>query len=331
MFHQTAAILRRATREKGAPLNILCSPTHERFESVLTKTNHQFFGFRNHLTKDWNTNYAPVPENYHLLPPGELPTDVPIDLCLYQTLTHQAQLHTHFAQVLGVPVVRWEHTMPMPAWAPSIVESAKVWRAHRNIFISDFSREKWGFEGHDCAVVDHALDLDVFKPLPGIEKNGKILSVVNLWAQRDEPCGYSLWRRLTQDLPVRVVGDNPGLSVPAASVEELVREYNACTIYLNTTLASPIPMSLLEAMSTGAIVISTATAAIPEWIQSFRNGFCSNEPVAIRQVLKEVLEDPAAFAHWGINAAKTIKERCSVEKFVQNTNRVFEEALEIYR
>ena len=60
-----STILRQASRDLDAPLNILTFPTHERYEQGLAQTGHNFYAYRAEGIKDWNPNYGQIPDNYH--------------------------------------------------------------------------------------------------------------------------------------------------------------------------------------------------------------------------------------------------------------------------
>ena len=82
-----------------------------------------------------------------------------------------------------------------------------------------------------------------------------------------------------------MVGDTPGLSEPAASTEGLVATYQNSRIFLNTSTISPVPTALMEAMSCGCAVVSTATCMIPEVIEHGVNGFITNDTQEMKQYL----------------------------------------------
>ena len=83
-------------------------------------------------------------------------------------------------------------------------------------------------------------------------------------------------------------------------------------------------MSLLEAMSTGNVVVSCNTCAIPEYITHGYNGFLANSDEEMRTLLIKVLETPEEeLQHIRHNAVQTIKEKCSEEKFLKNWNDLF--------
>ena len=93
---------------------------------------------------------------------------------------------------------------------------------------------------------------------------------------RDYECGFKLWKQITENLPTKVVGDTPSLSAPAKNTEELVDFYNRSSIFLNTSIHSPIPTTLLEAMSCGCCVVTTSNEMISKVINNGENGFISN-------------------------------------------------------
>ena len=150
-----------------------------------------------------------------------------------------------------------------------------------------------------------------------------MMSVVNDWVNRDWCCGYKIWERTTKGLPVHVVGDTPGLSKPAESLEALRKDYSESQIFVNTSTHSPIPCSLLEAMACGCAVVSTATCLIPEIIDHGVNGFCSNDEEQLRQHMIDLLNDPDLCASMGEEARKTIEKMFGMDRFVSEWNDIF--------
>lgn len=333
MANFMSSILRKGVREKGEPLNILTAPTHEACETLLTKTGHNFYAIRlEPQIKNWDIKYRPVPENYYLLNKDlnddQVFSDIDIDLILSQHKFGQFQLLSNIAKQLHAPHIHYEHTMPLEGWTRDYVSQFKQMKGDLNIFISEFSRSAWLFEENEGIVIPHGIDTDFFKPKL-IEKNGKILSVVNDWINRDRICGFSLWKDITNGLPVLPIGNTPGLSEPAKTPEDLLQYYQECSVFINTSLYSPIPMSLLEAMSAGCACVSTATAQIPNFIQHGYNGYISNNPQELRQYVKELLSNPEMSKKLGENARFTIQNKYSVEKYIKNWNDTFEAANEI--
>ena len=197
-------------------------------------------------------------------------------------------------------------------------------RGHFNVFISDYSINQWGWSNlNDTYVIHHGLDTDVFQPSE-LQKGNHILSVVNDWKNRDWCCGYKSWTRITAGLPIKVLGDNPGLSKPASSTEELVGAYQSAKVFLNTSTISPVPMALMEAMSCGCAVVSAATCMIPEIIENGINGFISNNEHELRQYCEMLLKDDKLRKTLGDNARNTIVERFGLDRFIDNWNNIFD-------
>lgn len=326
-----SGIIRQAIRCPNEPFNVATFPTHESFESGISLSRARFWAFRAPNIKDWNVNYRPIPANYVLLNPergdSQLPPDVDYDIILSQNKFGQYQKAADLSRRLQLPLISLEHTLPHPSWKPNYIEQVAAMRGHFNVFISEFSRKAWGYEDDsEAIVIHHGIETDVFCPNPEKPKKGHILSVVNDWINRDVFCGYKLWERASHGLPVDVVGDTPGLSKPATSVADLVSHYQGASVFLNTSLVSPVPTSLLEAMSVGLPCVSSATCMIPDIIQHGVNGFLSNDAASLRGYCLTLLADKELAARMGAAARQTILERFSMPAFVENWNRLFERA-----
>jgi hypothetical protein len=327
------SLCRKISRRTNEQLNILCMPTHERYETGLAKTGHNFYAFRAPSVKDWNSNYAVVPMNYSLLNPAlgdrQIPIDLDFDVILSQNKFGQMQLAKQLAFNLHLPIISLEHTLPMPEWGQMELLQLQAMRGDINIFISEYSRAQWGWSEETADVIHHGVDTELFVP-GDLQRTPHLLSVVNDWINRDCFCGYNLWKDVSKGLPIRVVGNTPGLSVAATTVDELVKEYQQSQVFLNTSLVSPVPTALLEAMSCGCAVVSTATCMIPEIIQNGVNGFISNEPQELRKYCVELLKDEALAQSMGEAARLTICEHFSMDNFVHRWNEIFEQSTQAF-
>ena len=95
------SILRAATRERGGKLNILTFPTHERYESNLCQTGHNFFSVAvpEYTKPGWDTDYAAIPENYPMLANiNDIPIDMDFDLVLSQNKFGQFEVAKSLSQ-----------------------------------------------------------------------------------------------------------------------------------------------------------------------------------------------------------------------------------------
>jgi len=327
MYNNTVERLIDITNKtKPEKYNILTFPTHERYETQLCKTGHDFYALNIDNAKQWNTQQTPVPINYHILPKNQLCNYINYDFILVQSKFGQFQLAQNINQQLNIPIICLEHTVPTPQTTPrDQLEQMKNMNGDFNVFISDFSKKAWGIYGE---VIHHGIDSKKFAPKDNI-KNQKVLTIANDFINRDYCLNYSGWKRVTQNLDVQVIGDTKGLSEPAKSIDELVDAYTSCSVYFNSSTLSPIPTSLLEAMSCGCAVVSTATCMIPEIIKNGYNGFISNDENELRNYLNLVLNDSDLRSILGKNARDTILEMFSEEKFINKWNELFDKIYEV--
>lgn len=323
-----STILRAVTRTEKDPLNILTYCTHERYESCFALLPHQFYAYRGPGIKDWNKVFASLPLNYTLLEPNQIPPDLDFDVILSQNKFGQFPVAKRFSETWQVPLISLEHTLPHPGWSELHITRIRNQRGHVNVFLSEYSKNAWGWED-EAVIIPPGIDTDTFMPEWVLQLQPAILSVVNDWINRDWACGFSLWKEVTKGLPVMVLGDTPGLSKPAKNTQELVSAYRQCQVFLNTSLVSTAPFTLLEAMACGCAVVSTATTMIPQIVEDGVNGFCSNDPAVLRQRCEQLLADVNLCRKLGREARKTMEERFSFKRMAADWDAVLRTAANI--
>jgi len=322
MREHVKAILRRAFRPEK--LNILVlGATHERYETELARTGHNFYSLK--LGKEWNKKYSPVPDNYKIV--TMLENSIEFDLILTHTSDAQRlSVAYELSRQFDLPIIRHTHTLPHDNEELRFHHMNQV---HFNTFISEYSMRAWGYDNDEASNADfinHGIDTEFWKPT-GEERTPHCLSVVNYWADRDWACGWTLWNETKRDLPVKVLGDNPGLSLPAPNSRVLVREYSKSLVFLNTSLNSPVPMSLIEAMACGCAIVSTDNCMIPEFVKSGLNGYLANDPEALYTFAKRLIDDPEQARIMGQAARQTIEQHYNINLFRNKWNQTFERVL----
>jgi len=292
---------------------------------MLAKTGHNFYAFVGSGHKNWNPKYAPIPDNYYLIKNHQIPFGVTFDVVLSQSRLAHHDFLKSYVNANQIPYITLEHTFPYDTWSKKILSVFTNMKGHENVFISDTSRKGWGFDESNSCVIEHAIDCDLFRPAVGggPKRVASALSVANEWVSRDQPLGWKFYQKAITGLPARIVGDNPGMSLPTNSVEELASIYAQHSVFVNTSQISPIPMSLLEAMSSACICISTATCQIPDIVKDGENGFLADTPEEMRGIIAEVLSRPEDFAYIGEAARQTIIDRFGIDRFVKEWNEVF--------
>lgn len=339
MVNRTHNILEQADRNR--PLNILTVVCHERYETGMCETGHNFYALQQEGLKTWTTDFAEVPPNYHILRKSagvqdaldSIPDYVGIDLVLSHHRFGSFQLLAPIANFLKVPMISLEHTLPLRldtksgylGWDNARFDYHRNMRAHENVFISDFSRNAWFFDEEESHIIEHGVDTALFCPgssNPASRKNA-CLSVVNDWINRDVFCGFKLWQEIISGFPYHVLGTTPGLSSPAKDVKDLARNYREHSIFVNTSQISPIPSSMLEAAASGAAIVSTSTCAIPEIFTDGYDAFLSNDVSILRKRIEELLASPQKAREMGLRARQTIIDRFSMDRFVNDWNCLF--------
>jgi glycosyltransferase involved in cell wall biosynthesis len=306
--------------------NILTFNTHERYQIQLAKTGHNFYAFNFDGGKDWFDGHGKMPHNYYQLPKNSLYPGIVFDFIMVNSKFGQYQMAMQINARLQLPVLNLEHTLPLPNWPDQQAQMFKSMRGDLDVFITDFSKLAWGMNG---SVIYHSVDPETFKPDPDAVRENAVLTVAHDFIQRDYALNYSGWQRMTNGLPRKVVGDTPGLSKQSESVEDLVRQYQSASIYINPSILSPIPTSMLEAMSCGCAVVTTETCAIPNFIQDGVNGYMSNDESELRNKLEYLLANPEKAREMGLNARRTILEKFSENKFIEQWNAVFDRVYKV--
>jgi glycosyltransferase involved in cell wall biosynthesis len=321
-----STILREATRQKGDPLNILTFVAHERYEPSLCKTGHNFYSIITDGTRYWHEEYAPIPGNYTIF------RDAVPDFILNSidlVISHNPYVHIPLAHKLGlrVPVINIFHTMPDPGWdnnnIPEQVKAMFDW-CTEHVYISEFNKLAWGYDKGE--VILHGIDTNVFKPRdnPTAPKEMRVLTVANDYINRDWCLGFGIWNAIANELPMFPVGATPGLSEPAPSLDAMINIYQNSLVFLNTSTASPIPMSLLEAMACGCACVSAATCLIPDVIEDGVDGFLCppHRPEIFKERCLQLLKDPRMALEMGYNAQQKIASMFGLKRFTEQWNDV---------
>lgn len=306
--------------------NILTAPTHEAYQTNMDKCDAKFYMIEHPSFKKWISTYRQMPPNHSII--RNVPLHLEMNMVLSQNKFGQFQVLSQYAKQLQLPLISLEHTLPMPSWPTDHLLKMKQLNGHLNVFISEYSRKKWLYNEDEGIVVHHGIDTNTFKNY-NVERQPYLLSVVNDWINRDWCCGYKFWAQAVNNMDVKVFGDTPGLSKPTQSIEHLVSELNNAQVFVNTSLISPVPTALLEAMSCGCAVVSTNNCMIPEIIENGRNGYLCDTPEEMNKICKYLLGDAKECARLGAEARQTIINKFSLEKFVENWNIVFQKVQQL--
>lgn len=318
------SILNRSV-EKDVLDIIVMGATHERYESLLCKTGHNFYSLK--MGKEWDSSYGIKPKNYYEL--SSLPFHINYDLIICHTSCDRLESALLLGQELNVPVIRHCHVLPS---CTNEIVYFNSFQPTITTFISEYSKKVWSdkYIGVSSKVINHGVDCSFWNS-EGREKDkviNRCMSAVNLWEQRDWACGWNIWTQTVTsgNLPYFVAGNNPGLS-EALQPNELKKEYQRSRLFLNTSLNSPIPMALLEAMACGCPVVTLDTCMIPEFVEHEKTGFLCKNIKDLIYYCNILLNDPDLSEEMGQAAEKLIRENYNEKIFTDNWNNLFKEVL----
>lgn len=314
------SLIQKVQRPKDKVYNILTFNTHERYQTQVAKTGHNFYAFNFDGGKDWLIEHAPMPSNYYQLPKNSVFPGVTFDFIFVNSKFGQYQIAEQINSSLQLPVLCLEHTLPHLNWPAEHLLQFQKMRGDVNVFITEYSKSKWGIPGE---VIYHSIDAELFKP-SDVERKPQVLTVAHDFINRDYALNFNGWNRITDGMNRVVVGETEGLSKAAASVDELVKQYQESLVYINPSTLSPVPTSMLEAMSCGCAVVSTNTCDIPNIIKHGENGFLSNDEGELRGYIEKLLADPELAKKIGESARQTILERFSEDRFINEWNTTFD-------
>jgi hypothetical protein len=308
------------------PFNILTFPTHEAYQSNLSSMHHTFYMVNSKGLKQWNYKFRPLPGNHIMLDgPDNIPPDINIDLILSQNKFGQFQLAKKLADAMSIPLINIEHTLPMKSWTEKHTNMCNNMKGDVNVFITEFQRDKWGWPD-PCEMISCCVNTTLFD-MATLQRDNKIMTCVNDYVNRDELCGWTLFKQISQGFETAPVGETPGFSRPAESISDLITRYQTCGVFLNTSLWSTMPNSLLEAMSCGAPCVSTPHCGIDKIITHGENGFLYETAEEARGYVNQLLQDRELGIKLGKAARETMENHYDHYSHVEKWEQIIRKAV----
>lgn len=321
-----SSVLRTVNKMKNKSIKILCCPTHEAQQTNMSLIPgiEWYMVTDNQRIKQWNFNLKPLPSNfyYYNMPIDNMRGDVEFDMIMSNERFGQLPVLLNLARNCKLPILHLEHTSRIPAWSKAQFENIQQMKADRHAFISEFSKKAWEGQDKDL-VIRNLINDEIFKGWTGT--NQRIVTICNLIHEREQFCGGSIWNEIASQFPHKLIGENPGLSQPAKNTEELVGEIAQSRIYINTSLYSPFPMSLGEAMMCGMPIVSTAYQEVPHILTHGVDAFLSNDPKEMIKYCHILMNDKELCEKMGKAAHETAMKHFSKEKIIPQWEQLFKE------
>jgi glycosyltransferase involved in cell wall biosynthesis len=197
----------------------------------------------------------------------------------------------------------------------------------------ELARQRWGVAGNErlLGCVGYLLpekgQESVLRAMPEVRKK---FPATRLLLAGDGPCRTRL-EGLTKQL------DLQNAVIFAGFVEGVAQVYAALNIFVFPSLAEPLGTSLLAAMAYGLPVLAVASGGVPEYVDDRENGLliAKSDPELTADGLLRLLMDDSLSAQLGRKARRTIEDKFSAGRMVENTlgayQKVFEEASSVKR
>jgi glycosyltransferase involved in cell wall biosynthesis len=305
--------------------NIVCFSTHEAYQEALAKTGHQFYLLEMEGMKKWNEQFRRIPKNCTIINNfDQIPKDA--DFLLSQDRYYQIQTMMNLSNGTRLPIVHVDHVEPIK---DANFEKLRGIEADINVFITQHNKNSW--ENKNGTVIPHGIDMNVFngwKP----NKSKSVVYTVNYLKDRDFFCGWTEWNYIKNkvasidpSITFKLIGDNPGISTTISNPTQLASEINKNACYINTSKFSPVPMSLLEAMSCGIPVVSTRYQQVADLLNE-SNAVSSNNLDELADAIVNICNNNSVYTTMGASARETIKSNYSMDSFINNWNAIFEKA-----
>jgi glycosyltransferase involved in cell wall biosynthesis len=109
----------------------------------------------------------------------------------------------------------------------------------------------------------------------------------------------------------------------AGIVEDVAAIYRSLDVFLFPSLAEPLGSSLLDAMAYGLPVVALAAGGVPEVVEDGQNGLLA-APDGFAEAVLRLLEDSTLAARLGGAARRTIGERLTARRMVEETLALYE-------
>ena len=324
-----SSILRGVNRPENDKLNVLTINNDEKLQWLLSRTDHNFFYVNNPQSPPWNTTVREKPDNCILLKPGDLSeqvNDVAFDLIVCQNRSRDYNILSKLATHLSCPLLGINNFLPFPEMNQFYIQSLADQVYNSQIFSSKFVCNSWGLDDKDVAIIEKCVDTEIFSGW--VRGDNKVLINCDWYQNRKNINGFDLLEKIGKQLPINLIGQNPGISSLPKNLDDLVGKYRNASVFLNTSSWLSCPLELLEALSTGTPCVSTKNCDTMDYITHGKNGFLSNDPEEIIKYSKELINNKELAKKIGGAGRKMMVEKFNEKIFVEKYNKIFYETID---
>ena len=220
----------------------------------------------------------------------------------------------------GIAVIQTHSPFSVPAWARCCVWNSKVsMDKYRNMF-----------SGQKHFYIPHGFDPREFDSL-GLERNGRVLSGINVFKKRASLLGYKEWRWVADNLrKCDLIGhgnDEEKESIGNHGLKGLVENYNKYSVFLNTTTKSAMPRTRAEALMCGIPLVTTKNFGIENYLTHEKNCLFADTKEDMLRQIKRLLGSKDMQENIGAAGREVAIEFFNIKDYKNRWQEVFEEAI----
>jgi len=183
----------------------------------------------------------------------------------------------------------------------------------------DEVRERFGVT---IPLIELGLSPDDYSGWTG--EDPTILSVIHSWADRG--WHYETYAAATEGLPTRHVDHlNPGPEGPL-KYDQILEQLRKCRVYYHDG-ENEYTIALVEAMMTGAPIVTCDMPFVERHVQHGVNGFISDDPAKLREYCRMLLDDHDLAQKMGAESRRIALERFHEERWIGQWNQLFDDFL----
>ncbi|WP_157203957.1 glycosyltransferase [Methylomonas methanica] len=335
-------------------LRVITYRWHVPHQYELYKLPYQFdlmVGLGSPISEFWDFNQRPMPANARFITPAQFNEGL-YDLAILhfdENVLSYENTNGHlgvewgatfrwFVENIKLPKVAICHGTPQfhGQYTPgydgddlmSVIESArdKLVEYVGDIEVvcnSHQARREWGFKR--SRVIWHGFDPMEFPPAR--YEKGILSPLGPLVTSRPHYRGYYLHQRVFDETfpkqfwPSQLRVPDPdvdyfGNVFALAKYRNYVNELRKYSVYFNPTLRSPMPRARAEPMMCGVVTVNADNHDVDMFIKHGVNGFYSNDPEELRDILLYLLRNPEKVSKIGAKARLTAIEVFNYERYL---------------
>lgn len=268
-------------------------------------------------------------DNVHDIPAAAV-KDQSFDCILFQSRrNYQVDQYEILSEAQReLPHLYLEHDPPRehPTDTLHIVDNPNLLLVH----VTHFNQLMWNSGSTPTRVIEHGVTV------PEATYSGELkrgLVVANGLRTRGRRLGADIFQQVRQSVPLDLVGmDAESLNgigeIPHAQLPAFQGRYR---FFFHPVRYTSLGLAVCEAMMLGLPIVGLATTELATVIENDRSGYISTNVDYLIERMQALLADPQKAKQLGQEAREQALTRFNIQRFVQDWNQAFEQAIDQVR